>query len=120
MIEINIYKTILIIHISEQDLDLFYHSLKSKKSYFISNNGYKIIFTYCKESRILIKEKSIFIYINPAKFDIVLNLILQHLESNQNFPLDISLEQLGFFIESNEIEIEDVVFESGSYNDNTR
>ncbi len=115
MIIIDIYKNILTISINEAYIDQFYRLFELKKSSFISDNGMKLLFVYCEKSKVIIEENLISIFISLAKFDIMMGLFKQYLNSDRKFPLDISLEQLDFSIKSNEIA--DVVFECGQFND---
>ncbi len=111
---IDVYKNILTISIKETYIDQFYN-LFEKNSSFISDNGVKLQFLYCEKSEIIIEDNLVSIFMDLAKFDIIAGLFKRYLNSDRKFPLDISLEQLGFSIESNAIE--DVVFECGQFND---
>ena len=115
IITINTYKDVLIISINEEDIEAFYKLFTSKNSSFISRNGISLQIVQSEESKIVIKDSNIIVSMSLTQFDIIVSLLQNYIKSNRKFPLDISLEQLDFLIESNEIK--DVVLECGRFND---
>lgn len=111
---IDVYKNILTISIKETYIDQFYNLFEKKNTSFISDNGVKLLLLYCEKSEIIVEDNLVSIFMDLAKFDIIARLFKRYLNSDRKFPLDISLEQLGFSIKPNEIE--DVVFECGQFN----
>ena len=58
---------------------------------------------------------NIIIFINSINFNTIRNIFKDYLNSKRIFPLDISLEQLGFIIEPEEVK--DIVFECGEFDE---
>lgn len=112
---IYVYKNILIILIKDVHINQFCDLFEKTNRRFISDNGVELLFSCCEKSEVIIEDNLVSIFMDLSKFDIIAGLFKRYFDSDRRFPLDISLEQLGFSIESNEIE--DVVFECGQFND---
>ena len=114
MITIESYKNIIIVSINKDKIDNFWELLENAKNKsFSSNNGKILQFIYNDISKVIIRDNNIIIFINSINFNTIRNIFKDYLNSKRIFPLDISLEQLGFIIEPEEVK--DIVFECGEF-----
>lgn len=105
----NLYKDILSVSIDEKCIEQFYALFKKYENIYILDNGVELRFIPSEKSEIIIKGYCISIDLN--KFSTMRDLFEHYLCSDRKFPMDISLEQLGFSIQP--IEIKDIVLECG-------
>ena len=116
MITIESYKNIIIVSINKDKIDNFWELLENAKNKsFSSNNGKILQFIYNDISKVIIRDNNIIIFINSINFNTIRNIFKDYLNSKRIFPLDISLEQLGFIIEPEEVK--DIVFECGEFDE---
>jgi len=116
MITIESFKNIIIVSINKDKIDNFWELLENAKNKsFSSNNGKILQFIYNDISKVIIRDNNIIIFINSINFNTIRNIFKDYLNSKRIFPLDISLEQLGFIIEPEEVK--DIVFECGEFDE---
>ena len=116
MITIESFKNIIIVSINKDKIDNFLELLENAKNKsFSSNNGKILQFIYNDISKVIIRDNNIIIFINSINFNTIRNIFKDYLNSKRIFPLDISLEQLGFIIEPEEVK--DIVFECGEFDE---
>jgi hypothetical protein len=112
MIIVDRYKSVLSLEIVNdclQQFIQFFSSIQDKNTF--KENSYSISFICSEVSCVYINSEEILIEIKPQDYKIILEDIIEYSMSEKKFPLDISLEQLGFKIYSDTIK--DVIIESG-------
>ena len=113
LITIEHYKDIISILIDEKYIEDFYSLFKKRENVSITNNYVELQFMFAEKSEITINNSHIVISIDEKSFYTIQELLKYYIDSDRNFPLDISLEQLTFSIRPTEIV--DVVFECGRF-----
>lgn len=120
MIEISLYKDILCIAIdesrierfcalfAEQEFELKYGGEKLK-----CDRGMRLKFSRGERSEAVVTKDCVSIQADERKFNEIASLLESYLRGDRRFPLDISLEQLGFAIAP--AQTRDIVFECGEF-----
>lgn len=113
MIRLSRYKDVFSISILE-DFFVDFISYFRNFDFEILNIDNAVLFFKSDKSRIRIEnETSVEIFISESDFTSLKEMLYSYQESEKFFPLDISLEQLGFDILPNSIK--DVVIECGEF-----
>mgnify|MGYP000863355394 FL=1 len=121
MIEINLYKDILCITIYERRIERFY-ALFAEQEFELKqggdgrlkcDRGMRLKFSRGERSEAVVTKDCVSIRASEREFNEIAGLLESYLRGDRRFPLDISLEQLGFAIAP--AEICDIVFECGEF-----
>ena len=121
MIEINLYKDILCITIDESRIERFC-ALFAEQEFELKqggdgqlkcDRGMGLKFSRGERSEAVVTKNCVSILAGEREFNEIARLLESYLRGDRGFPLDISLEQLGFAIAP--AQICDIVFECGKF-----
>ncbi len=120
MIEIKLYKDILCITIDESRIERFCalfaereFELKQGGEKLKCDRGMRLKFARGERSEAVVTKNCVSILASEREFNEIAGLLENYLRDDRRFPLDISLEQLGFAISPPQIC--DIVFECGEF-----
>lgn len=125
MIEINLYKDILCIAIDEGHIEQFC-ALFAEREFELKqggdgqlkcDRGMRLKFSRGERSEAVVTKNCVSILASEREFNEIAGLLESYLRGDRRFPLDISLEQLGFDIAP--AQICDIVFECGKFKERT-
>lgn len=121
MIEIKLYKDILCITIDESRIERFcalfaeqeFELKQGSDGRLKCDRGMRLKFSRGERSEAVVTKNCVSIRASEHKFNEIAGLLESYLRGDRRFPLDISLEQLGFAIAP--AQICDIVFECGEF-----
>ena len=125
MIGINLYKDLLCVTIDERRIERFC-ALFAEREFELKQGGdgrlkcdrdMRLKFARGERSEAVVTKDCVNIRASEREFNEIAGLLESYLRGDRRFPLDISLEQLGFAIAP--AQICDIVFECGEFKERT-